>query len=90
VFGALLGRQCDVQLANRVADSVCALHASRQAETAEMGDPANPADPANVAEPSVSPEHREKAQSQTPESTSAQRPASVFQELWQNLFGVRS
>jgi curved DNA-binding protein CbpA len=30
VFGVLLGRQCDASLAGRIADSVLALHASRQ------------------------------------------------------------
>jgi curved DNA-binding protein CbpA len=89
VFGVLLGRQCDVQLANRVADSVCALHASRQAQ-ADPAAPADPANPENVTEPPVSPEHREDAQDAASNPGAGQHPASVFQELWQSLFGVRS
>jgi curved DNA-binding protein CbpA len=91
VFGVLLGRPCDVQLANRVADSVCALHASRQAEAAAPPDAATtPPDSANISEPSASLERRENPQSAASKPESGQHPASVFQELWQTLFGVRS
>lgn len=91
VFGVLLGRPCDVQLANRVADSVCALHASRQADVAAAAAAARTsAAPENVAEPTVSPEQRENAQNASSKTESSQHPASVFQELWQTLFGVRS
>jgi curved DNA-binding protein CbpA len=93
VFGVLLGRPCDVQLANRVADSVCALHASRQAAATSPAAPATSptsADPENIAEPSVSPEQRENPQNPASKPESGQHPASVFQELWQTLFGVRS
>jgi len=93
VFGVLLGRPCDVQLANRVADSVCALHASRQAAATSPAPPATSptsADPENIAEPSVSPEQRENPQNPASKPESGQHPASVFQELWQTLFGVRS
>jgi len=87
VFGVLLGRPCDVQLANRVADSVCALHASRQATAT----PPASADSENITEPSVSPAQREKnAPNAASKPESGQHPASVFQELWQTLFGVRS
>jgi len=91
VFGVLLGRPCDVRLANRVADSVCALHASRQADAAAAAAAApNPVEPDNVAEPAVSPEQRENAQSASSKAESGQHPTSAFQELWQTLFGVRS
>jgi curved DNA-binding protein CbpA len=93
VFGVLLARPCEVQLANRVADSVCALHTSRQAEAATPPAAApNPTESANFPEPPASREDRESPQHANAASKpeSGQHPASVFQHLWQTLFGVRS
>jgi curved DNA-binding protein CbpA len=79
VFGVLLGQRCDVQLANRIADSVWALHESRVFESVKGG---------NVAEPPAPPEHSEKSPGEASEP--GRRHASVFDALWHNFFGVRS
>jgi curved DNA-binding protein CbpA len=79
VFGVLLGRQCDAPLANRIADSVWALHESRQSQAVND---------TNAAESPVPPEHREKSPNDAP--MPAQRHAGVFQTLWHNFFGISS
>jgi curved DNA-binding protein CbpA len=79
LFGVLLGRQCDVQTANRIADSVWALHQSRQAEAASD---------AAVDEPPAKREHPEDPAGEASER--GRRHPSAFELLWQNLFGIRS
>ncbi|MGA7782662.1 MAG: J domain-containing protein [Paraburkholderia sp.] len=78
LFGVLLGRQCDAQLANRIADSVWALHQSRQSEAVND---------APVAEHTAKREHPEESRGEASEP--GRRHASPFEALWQ-LFGVRS
>ena len=79
LFGVLLGRQCDVQLVNRIADSVWALHQSRLSEAVND---------AAAAEPPAKREHPGELRGEASEP--GRRHASVFEALWQNLFGVRS
>ncbi len=79
VFGVLLGRQYDVQLANQIADSVWALHESRLFQSVNG---------ANVGEPPAQPEHPENSPGEASEP--GRRHASVFDALWDNFFGVRS
>lgn len=51
VFGVLLGRDCEAQLARRIADGAIALHASRQAQ-ADTTAPRPSSEPQAEAEPS--------------------------------------
>jgi curved DNA-binding protein CbpA len=81
VFGVLLGQQCDVKLANRIADSVAALHESRSAEAINGADAAGPPPP-------VPPQPPEESPDEAP--TGDPRHASVFETLWHNFFRVRS
>jgi curved DNA-binding protein CbpA len=79
VFGVLLGRQCEVRLANRIADSVWALHESRQFDAAtgsKVVEPEEPSQPQDAAQ--------EKAESH------GRRHAGVFDTLWHSFFGIRS
>jgi curved DNA-binding protein CbpA len=81
VFGVLLGRQCDVKLANRIADSVAAMHESSSSEAIDGADAAEPPPPVQPRDPETSPDEA---------PTHDQRPASVFETLWHNFFRVRS
>jgi DnaJ-class molecular chaperone len=79
VFGVLLGHQCEATLANRIADSVAALHESRQAHAA-----AGPA-----AQESETPSaHRDAARDQS--ESHGRRHTGVFDTLWHSFFGIRS
>jgi curved DNA-binding protein CbpA len=95
VLGVLLGRDCELQLARRVADSVVALHASRQAgassqaqaseEVARRDEDA----PQNLKEsrtmPQSAPEHAPKGDARTGEDTTH---ANMFSALWHGMFGL--
>ncbi|MBN3759017.1 J domain-containing protein [Paraburkholderia sp. Tr-20389] len=92
LFGVLLGRECDADMAQRIADSVWALQQARQA--AHTGESADHAD-ADVASSSEASDH--ETPSPTQPSTAKQdkpvhdaRAAGLFDSLWQGFFGVRS
>lgn len=98
LFGVLLGRNCDDELATRIADSVWALHESRR--TANVDETAHEESTANEANASfdASPERGEQAASPQPHNAAAKhdkpsqdaRAAGLFDSLWQGFFGVRS
>ncbi|BDB28093.1 hypothetical protein Tamer19_35870 [Cupriavidus sp. TA19] len=74
LFGVLLGRDCEAELAARIADSVSALQASRRASAA--------AAQASEAEAATASGH------EAPER--ARRQPGAFDSFWHGLFGVRS
>jgi len=77
LFGVLLGRDCEAELAARIADSVSALQASRQASAAAEQAPQPAAAAAAAASGHDTPErHR--------------RHPGAFDSFWHGLFGVRS
>jgi len=75
IFGVLLGRDCEAELAGRIADSVWALAESRRAEVAAEAEEAE-------AEADTSPAHAH--------ADRADRRTGAFESFWQGLFGVRS
>ncbi|WP_207004822.1 J domain-containing protein [Trinickia mobilis] len=97
LFGVLLGRDCDVPLATRIANSVWALHESRKAPA-----PAPAPAPANVAETEAPAEEPAAAAAAEPapaaepeppkDEAAAQDPrhSGVFNSLWHSFFGLRS
>jgi len=76
LFGVLLGRDCDTETAQRVADSVWALQESRRAAQATE----------DVASESVPDVDAAKPERPVQEA----RTPGVFDSLWQGFFGVRS
>jgi curved DNA-binding protein CbpA len=81
LFGVLLGRDCDSETAQRIADSVWALQESRRA--AQAADAVHPVAASASAEPS---EEETKPEKPAPDA----RTPGVFDSLWQGFFGVRS
>ena len=79
LFGVLLGRDCEAELAARIADSVWALQEARQASVSA----AEAADSEAMLNPDTAPA------SQPDEATPPQRHASAFESFWQGLFGLR-
>jgi curved DNA-binding protein CbpA len=99
LFGVLLGRDCDVPLATRIANSVWALHESRKAPAA--ADVAEAEAEAPAEEPTAEPaaesartaaEQPEPQKDEPAEEKAAQdqRHSGVFNSLWHSFFGVRS
>jgi curved DNA-binding protein CbpA len=80
VFGVLLGRDCDAELAARIADSVWALQESRRASVRAADAPDTEAAPAPAAEAAPSPD----------EVTRPKRHHGTFDSFWHGLFGIRS
>lgn len=76
LFGVLLGRDCDAELAARIADSVCALQEARRSP--------EPATVVSDAQPAPTPE--DAPASKIDESAS---PRRAFESFWQGLFGLR-
>ncbi|MBF6990098.1 MULTISPECIES: J domain-containing protein [Cupriavidus] len=74
LFGVLLGRDCEAELAARIADSVSALQASRQASAAAAQAP--------------EPEAAAASGHDAPERH--RRHPGAFDSFWHGLFGVRS
>ncbi|MFJ4291383.1 J domain-containing protein [Cupriavidus sp. NPDC089707] len=74
LYGVLLGRDCEAELAARIADSVSALQASRQASAAAAQAPESMAAAASGHD--------------TPERH--RRHPGAFDSFWHGLFGVRS
>lgn len=75
LFGVLLGRDCDADLAARIADSVWALQEARRSP--------KPATKMTDAQPAPAPED---AASNIDESAV---PRRAFESFWQGLFGLR-
>ncbi|CAG2155923.1 J domain-containing protein [Cupriavidus numazuensis] len=76
LFGVLLGRDCEAELAGRIADSVWALQESRKAHSE-----AEEAAQAEAA-PEIAPEQDAAKQ--------ASRHPGAFESFWQGLFGIRT
>jgi len=76
IFGVLLGRDCEAELAGRIADSVWALVESRRAEVA--------------AEAGIADAEQAEAASAHAQANRADRRTGAFESFWQGLFGVRS
>lgn len=76
LFGVLLGRDCDAELAARIADSVWALQEARRSP--------EPATEVSNAQPAPTPE--DAAAFKVDESAS---PRRAFESFWQGLFGLR-
>lgn len=87
LFGVLLGRDCDADLAGRIADSTWALLESRRAAKAAQA-------AHETAPETVTPEPQEgppqPASTKHEKATHEQRGAGVFDSLWQGFFGIRS
>ncbi|SDC53651.1 DnaJ domain-containing protein [Cupriavidus sp. YR651] len=77
LFGVLLGRDCEAELAGRIADSVWALQESRRAS--ELA--------ADAAEAKAS---AGAAASNADDGTRARRHPGAFDSFWHGLFGIRS
>ncbi|AFQ50195.1 J domain-containing protein [Burkholderia cepacia] len=100
VFGVLLGRDCDVQLAERIAGSVVELHASRQpgaSQDAQRDEQMPPCDERapRSASAQAAPESDEMPQSAPAPNSDAGRSherahADFFSALWHGVFGLRS
>ncbi|MGO4331586.1 J domain-containing protein [Cupriavidus sp. 2TAF22] len=80
LFGVLLGRDCEAELAARIADSVWALQESRRA-----GAPA-----ADAPHSEAAPTPAGAAASNADEATRSRRHPGTFDSFWHGLFGLRS
>ena len=91
ILGVLLGRKCESQLARRIADSVWALHESRQAEAAHQATEEAVQKAAQASHPTAASTSAE-SQRKPPngEAMPSQPQLSPFQALWQNFFGIPS
>jgi curved DNA-binding protein CbpA len=79
IFGVLLGRDCEAELAARIADSVWALEESRRASVAAADAPGAEAGPTPAG-----------AASDSDEAKRPRRHAGAFDSFWHGLFGIRS
>lgn len=79
LFGVLLGRQCEAELAARIADSVWALQEARRASVAT----------AEVSDSEAAPAPDEALGSKADAPTTHSRHPSTFESFWQGLFGLR-
>jgi curved DNA-binding protein CbpA len=79
VFGVLLGREYDVQLATRIADSVWALHESRRADATTGPEAAAPEEPTR---------HQGAAQGEA--ASHGRAHAGLYDRLWHSWFGIRA
>jgi curved DNA-binding protein CbpA len=84
VLGVLLGRDCDIELAQRIADSALALHRSRQAEAqAKTRAEAQAATEAQASAMSEPEEHASDAASaQQEEAPAAAARTRSFSDIW--------
>ncbi|MFJ1254504.1 J domain-containing protein [Cupriavidus sp. CuC1] len=80
IFGVLLGRDCDVELAARIADSAWALEASRRASAPAADAPDTGAAPTPGGAEASNPD----------EVTRPRRHPGAFDSFWHGLFGIRS
>ncbi|RDK09980.1 J domain-containing protein [Cupriavidus lacunae] len=79
IFGVLLGRDCQAELAARIADSTWALQASRRANEPATGAPDTEAAATSAG-----------AASARDEGTRPRRHPGAFDSFWHGLFGIRS
>jgi len=79
VFGVLLGRDCEAELAERIANSVWALQEARRASAAAAEAPDAEATPT----PDEAPGSAQDA------ATTPRRHPSTFESFWHGLFGLR-
>lgn len=80
LFGVLLGRDCDAELAARIADSVWALQESRRASALAADAPDTEAAPPPAGPAAPNPN----------EATRPRRHPGAFDSFWHGLFGIRS
>jgi curved DNA-binding protein CbpA len=80
IFGVLLGRDCDVELAARIADSTWALQESRRASAPAADAPDTEAAPTPAGAAASNPD----------EATRRRRHPGAFDSFWHGLFGIRS
>jgi curved DNA-binding protein CbpA len=96
VLGVLLGRDCEEELACRIADSVHALQQARRAETAtaeeEAGGPdsATPHDEENHSNSKDRDGAAARAHDPTSAEPNEERHTRLFDTLWRGFFGLRS
>jgi curved DNA-binding protein CbpA len=74
VFGVLLGRDCEWQLAGRIADGAVALHLSRQAQASQS----EPAEEAAA----------QSAAADEPQKSDERPQANFFSAIWHGMFGL--
>ena len=74
LFGVLLGRDCEAELAARIADSVWAMQEARRA---------------SVAAAEAIPTPDEAPGPKADEATTSRRQPSTFESFWHGLFGLR-
>ncbi|CAJ92752.1 DnaJ-class molecular chaperone with C-terminal Zn finger domain [Cupriavidus necator] len=80
IFGVLLGRDCEAELASRIADSIWALQESRRASARDAHAPDTEAAQAPDGAAASNPD----------EETRPRRHAGAFDSFWHGLFGIRS
>ncbi|NUA30235.1 J domain-containing protein [Cupriavidus basilensis] len=80
LFGVLLGRDCDAELAARIADSVWALQESRRASAPDADAPDTEAAPPPAGAAAPNPD----------DATRPRRHPGAFDSFWHGLFGIRS
>jgi DnaJ-class molecular chaperone len=94
MFGALIGRDCDDELAARIADSVAALYAARAGERSQASEqcsgmtcePELESEPAGEVDADANAERERKAEAQ---QTTQHAHAGLFNTLWHGVFGLR-
>jgi curved DNA-binding protein CbpA len=89
VFGVLLGRDCELQLAGRIADGAVALHLSRQAQTAQS-EPAEEAARQRAEEPGAEAPGpaAQSAAADEPQKSDERPHANFFSAIWHGMFGL--
>ncbi|WP_080744964.1 J domain-containing protein [Cupriavidus necator] len=80
LFGVLLGRDCDAELAARIADSVWALQESRRANAPAADAPDTEAAPTSAGAAASNPD----------EVARPRRHTGAFDSFWHGLFGIRT
>jgi curved DNA-binding protein CbpA len=91
LFGVLLGRDCDAEMAQRIADSVWALQESRRtAQSVDAADDASKSAPPSESADHDAPSPLAAAAARPDKPSQEPRAAGLFDSLWQGFFGVRS
>ena len=95
LFGVLLGRECDADMAQRIADSVWALQQARQAAQANEAAADDATSPSDSTDAQTVSQARQPAASkqdakQHDKAAHEARAAGLFDSLWQGFFGIRS
>ncbi|MFP4595461.1 J domain-containing protein [uncultured Ralstonia sp.] len=79
LFGVLLGRDCDAELAARIANSVWALQEARRVSVSA----------ADAPDAEAAPMPDEAVTAKADEATVPRRHPSAFEAFWHGLFGLR-